>query len=337
MSDARGFAARAPSVDLGALWVAPPLIALAVLFLYPLALIAHAAVDDSGARSISPRPGRRSARAPLSTPCSTPPRSRSPPPPACLALGLALALILAFVPFPGARLVARLIDTVHRPADLPGRARLHLHLRLGRAAQRRADADARHHASRRWISSIRAWGVILAEVTVYTPFVLRPLLAALFADRAGADRGRQQPRRRTMADHPPDHPARRAAGAAGRRQPVPAADGQRVRHRVLHRRQGRDHPAAAGLRQGDPGIRLHQPPASSRWSTSRCRWRCSRSIASPLRRAGGCAMLVWSRGGRALAWGCSRRAVRRRLPRARSRHLRWPASPASGTACCQAT
>ena len=46
MSDAAA-SPRGVKVDLGALWVAPPLIALAVLFLYPLALIAHAAVYDA--------------------------------------------------------------------------------------------------------------------------------------------------------------------------------------------------------------------------------------------------------------------------------------------------
>ena len=61
MSDAAA-SPRGTRVDLGALWIAPPLIVLAVLFLYPLTLIAHAAVYDSGARRAARdvlRAGRR--------------------------------------------------------------------------------------------------------------------------------------------------------------------------------------------------------------------------------------------------------------------------------------
>ena len=50
MSDAVALAPRAAKLDLVGWWIAPPLIVLAVLFLYPLALIAHAAlVDEFGA------------------------------------------------------------------------------------------------------------------------------------------------------------------------------------------------------------------------------------------------------------------------------------------------
>ena len=95
----------------------------------------------------------------------------------CLALGVTLALILAFVPFPGAGFVARAHRHVHCAADIPRDARLHVSLRVGRDAQRRADAAlALDHPPVDFLYS--AWGVILAEVTVYTPFVLRPLLAA---------------------------------------------------------------------------------------------------------------------------------------------------------------
>ena len=115
-------APRAARVDLGALWIAPPLIVLAVLFLYPLALIAHAAVyDDGGALDLAAawatlELARRSSTRSLNTAeialASTA---------GCLALGLTLALILAFVPFPGATLRRAADRHVHRAADLPGR------------------------------------------------------------------------------------------------------------------------------------------------------------------------------------------------------------------------
>ena len=82
MSEAVGGAPRAAKLDLGALWVAPPLIVLALLFLYPLVLIAHAAlVDDAGVLNLQAALATLQSRAFGSAPCSTPRRSRSPRPP----------------------------------------------------------------------------------------------------------------------------------------------------------------------------------------------------------------------------------------------------------------
>ena len=97
------FARRAARIDWGPLWVAPPLLVLALSFLYPLALIARAALlDESGAiaggAALSVLKSRAFLNALLNTGeialVSTA---------GCVALGLTLALILAFVPFPGPR------------------------------------------------------------------------------------------------------------------------------------------------------------------------------------------------------------------------------------------
>ena len=184
-------------------------------------------------------------------------RSRSPSTAGCLVLGFVLALILAFVPFPGSTLRRAAHRHVHRAADLPGDAGLHVPLRLGRHAQRSADAH-RFGCSVPPVDFLySAWGVILAEVTVFTPFVLRPLLAAFSL----VDHGQIEVAEHASARGPGGSCARsscppRFPALHRRRQPLPAAHRQRVRHRAVHRRQGRHHAAAADLRQGDPGIGL---------------------------------------------------------------------------------
>ena len=112
MSEAVGGAPRAAKLDPGALWVAPPLIVLALLFLYPLVLIAHAAlVDDAGALNLQAALATLQSRAVPGAALFNTAEIAIASTAGCLALGLALALILAFAPFPGAGLVARLIDT----------------------------------------------------------------------------------------------------------------------------------------------------------------------------------------------------------------------------------
>ena len=99
-------------------------------------------------------------------------------------LGLTLALILAFVPFPGARFVARLIDTfIALPTFLVALAFTFLYGSAGMLNGALDPGLGLEHPPVDFLYS--AWGVILAEVTVYTPFVLRPLLAAFsLVDRA---------------------------------------------------------------------------------------------------------------------------------------------------------
>src|SRR6202041_2414053 len=92
-----------------------------------------------------------------------------------------------------------------------------------------------------------AWGVILAEVTVYTPFVLRPLLAAFSLIDQKPDRGRRSAWSQALADRAQRHSARRPSRRDRRRQSLPAAYRQRIRDCALHRRQGRHHAATSNL------------------------------------------------------------------------------------------
>ncbi len=92
-------------------------------------------------------------------------------------LGFTLALILSFVPFPGARALSRLIDTfIALPTFLVALAFTFIY---GSAGILNMSLMEMLHTQLPPVDFLySAWGVILAEVTVYTPFVMRPLLAA---------------------------------------------------------------------------------------------------------------------------------------------------------------
>jgi 2-aminoethylphosphonate transport system permease protein len=177
LSDVIAVAPRAAKLNLGALWVAPPLIVLALLFLYPLALIARAALaDDSGALNFAAALDVLNSRAFLNALLNTAEIGLASTA-GCMALGLTLALILAFAPFPGAGFVARVIDTfIALPTFLVTLAFTFLYGSAGILNGVVTSSLGLEHPPIDFLYS--AWGVILAEVTVYTPFVLRPLLAA---------------------------------------------------------------------------------------------------------------------------------------------------------------
>ncbi|MFD6351658.1 2-aminoethylphosphonate ABC transporter permease subunit [Nocardia tengchongensis] len=95
----------------------------------------------------------------------------------CVVLGTFLAIVLAFVPFPGAQLVGRLIDSVLTlPSFLVTLAFTFLY---GTAGAVNALINQITGGTRPVLDFLSTpWGVILAEVTFFTPFVVRPLLAA---------------------------------------------------------------------------------------------------------------------------------------------------------------
>jgi 2-aminoethylphosphonate transport system permease protein len=94
----------------------------------------------------------------------------------CLVLGTFLAIVLAFVPFPGARLVGRLIDTVLAlPSFLITLAFTFLY---GSAGAVNAALSSITGTSQVLNFLYTPAGVIAAEITFFTPFVVRPLLAS---------------------------------------------------------------------------------------------------------------------------------------------------------------
>ena len=88
----------------------------------------------------------------------------------CLVLGGFLATVLAFVPFPGHRAVGRVIDTMLSvPSFVITLAFVFLYGTAGVLAGLGVGVGG-------FVSSLP--GVVLAEITFFTPFVVRPLLAA---------------------------------------------------------------------------------------------------------------------------------------------------------------
>jgi len=94
----------------------------------------------------------------------------------CLVLGTFLAIVLAFVPFPGSTVVGRLIDTILAlPSFLITLAFTFLY---GTAGAVNALISAITGGPPLLNFLYTPAGVIAAEITFFTPFVIRPLLAA---------------------------------------------------------------------------------------------------------------------------------------------------------------
>lgn len=95
----------------------------------------------------------------------------------CLVLGTFLAIVLAFVPFPGSRIVGRLIDTVLAlPSFLITLAFTFLYGTAG--AVNAAIGGLTGGTSPALNFLYTPAGIIAAEITFFTPFVVRPLLAS---------------------------------------------------------------------------------------------------------------------------------------------------------------
>lgn len=169
-------AVRSPPRTFGGAWIVPPALLLAALFFYPLALIAGQSFASKTGPSFasykSVLTGALFANALWHTiqiaVCATA---------GCLVLGFILAMVLSFVPFPGARFVSRLIETVIAlPTFLVALAFTFIY---GSAGLLNAAVMQATGATAPPIDFLYSpAGVILAEITVYTPFIMRPLLAA---------------------------------------------------------------------------------------------------------------------------------------------------------------
>jgi len=177
VSEAAVIGARPARVETGKFWILPPAALLALLFFYPLALIARQAFfDDSGMANVAEVTRVLHSRFFLNALINTVSISVAATA-GCLIVGLVLALILAFVPFPGSRFVARLIDTfIALPTFLVTLAFTFLYGSAGMLNAGLMEAFSLPLPPVNFLYS--SWGVVLAEVTVYTPFILRPLLAA---------------------------------------------------------------------------------------------------------------------------------------------------------------
>ncbi|MYR06538.1 2-aminoethylphosphonate ABC transporter permease subunit [Gordonia sp. SID5947] len=152
-------------------WAAPPLLIVLVIAVYPLVRVLTESVGGTGQSSWHAVLGSEIFRRALVTTaqiavCSTI---------GCLVLGTFLAVVLAFVPFPGSVVVARLIDTVLAlPSFLITLAFTFLYGSAG--AVNAAIFELTGNRPLDFLATPA--GVIAAEITFFTPFVVRPLLAS---------------------------------------------------------------------------------------------------------------------------------------------------------------
>ena len=159
------------------LFVLPPLLVLGALFFYPLGLIARqSAHTDAGVISLDTYStvlgGGLFQHALINTVEIALAATAG-----CLVLGFTMALLLSFVDIPGGRLLARLIDTfIALPTFLVALAFTFIY---GSAGLLNGALMATTGATLPPVDFLySSWGVVLAEITVYTPFVMRPLLAS---------------------------------------------------------------------------------------------------------------------------------------------------------------
>lgn len=161
----------------GWVYAIPPVAALGLVFLYPLVLLAWQSVSpDGGGHSVSAYGdvlGDTAFRRALWNTVWIAVGSTA----GCLLLGFVLALVIAFVPFPGGKALSRFIDIfLAFPSFLITLALLFLYGTVGMANGVWTDVTG---AASGPVDFLRTpWGVLLAEVTYFTPFVMRPLLAA---------------------------------------------------------------------------------------------------------------------------------------------------------------
>lgn len=168
-------ATLAPKPRWDRFWTVPPLLVLAVLFFYPLGLIVRQSLGDPGTVSFSAFAEVLSSREFLDGLQHTIVIALGSTA-GCLVLGFVFSLVIAFVPFPGAKFCGRLIDTfIALPTFLVTLAFTFIY---GSAGLVNESLMRLMHVDLPPLDFLYSqWGVILAETTVYTPFVMRPLLA----------------------------------------------------------------------------------------------------------------------------------------------------------------
>ncbi|WNF27239.1 2-aminoethylphosphonate ABC transporter permease subunit [Streptomyces sp. C11-1] len=158
-------------------WALPPVVVLALAFLYPLALVVQQSfTPEEGGASLGPY-AEVFASAVFRDALATTVWLAVGSTVGCLVLGFVLALVIAFVPFPGGRAVARFVDVfLSFPSFLITLALLFIYGSVGMANGLWTDVTGAADGPFHFLTT--PWGVLLAEITYFTPFVMRPLLAA---------------------------------------------------------------------------------------------------------------------------------------------------------------
>lgn len=165
----------APRAAPQGLWVLPPLLALALIFFYPLSLILRQSFGETGVtldhfrQVLASRQFQNGLYYTIIIAVTATA--------GCVVLGFLLSLVIAFVPFPGSKFFARLIDTIIAfPTFLVTLAFTFIY---GSAGILNISLMRNFGFELPPVDFLYSrWGVILAEITVFTPFIMRPLLAA---------------------------------------------------------------------------------------------------------------------------------------------------------------
>ncbi|MCP9210225.1 2-aminoethylphosphonate ABC transporter permease subunit [Streptomyces sp. NEAU-Y11] len=159
------------------LWVLPPVVALGVFFLHPLALVVQQSfTPDEGGTSVEPYTELFASEV-FHEALTTTVWIALAATAGCLLLGFLLALVIAFVPLPGGKAVSTFIDVfLSFPSFLITLALLFLYGNTGVANGLWTSATGAATGPFDFLTT--PWGVVLAEITYFTPFVMRPLLAA---------------------------------------------------------------------------------------------------------------------------------------------------------------
>ncbi|MGW0119645.1 2-aminoethylphosphonate ABC transporter permease subunit [Streptomyces sp. NPDC003327] len=151
-------------------WALPPVAVLGLVFLYPLVLVVQESLAPGAYAEVLASASFRDA---LGTTVWLAVGSTV----GCLVLGFVLALVIAFVPFPGAKAVSRFIDVfLSFPSFLITLALLFVYGTAGMANGLWTGVTGAPEGPFQFLTT--SWGVLLAEITYFTPFVMRPLLAA---------------------------------------------------------------------------------------------------------------------------------------------------------------
>ena len=160
------------------LWLSLPLLVLATLFFWPLSLIVEQALrDNSGNIGLQTFwqviESKRFMTALMNTLQIALLATAG-----CLVLGSVMSLTLVFIPFPGSDLIGRVVDTfIALPTFLITLAFTFIYGSAGLLNGALMSLFDFELPPVNFLYSMQ--GVILAEITVFTPLVMRPLMAAL--------------------------------------------------------------------------------------------------------------------------------------------------------------
>ncbi|QLE76428.1 2-aminoethylphosphonate ABC transporter permease subunit [Streptomyces rectiverticillatus] len=155
----------------------PPVAVLGLVFLYPLALVVQESLAPDGDALSFAAYGDVFAQSAFRDALTNTILIAVGATAGSLVLGFALALVIAFVPFPGGRALSRFIDVfLSFPSFLITLALLFVYGSAGLANGLWTGATGAASGPFDFLHT--PWGVLLAEITYFTPFVMRPLLAA---------------------------------------------------------------------------------------------------------------------------------------------------------------